>query len=198
MGIFNTENKGKLKGRRVAILATEGVEEVELTKPKKALEDAGAKVDVIAPKSGIKSGKIKAWDMTDWGDKIDVDLELSEARSGDYDALHLPGGVINPDHLRIEPRAVEFVKSFFTAAKPVAAICHGPWTLIEAGVVKGKTMTSWPSLKTDIRNAGATWVDQEVVEDKGLITSRKPDDLPAFNQKIIEAFSKAPAHHVAA
>jgi len=198
MAIFNSEFRDKLKGKRVAILATEGVEEVELTKPKKALEDAGAKVDVIAPASGIKSHQIKAWDMTDWGGTIKVDVELSTASPSKYDALHLPGGVINPDQLRTDPEAVEFVKTFFKEGKPVAAICHGPWTLIEADVVRGKTMTSWPSLKTDLRNAGAQWVDREVVEDKNLVTSRKPDDLPAFTKAMIELFSHAAAHNAAA
>ncbi|MCU1319020.1 MAG: ThiJ/PfpI family protein [Edaphobacter sp.] len=198
MAIFNNEFQDKLKGKRVAILATEGVEEVELTKPKKALEDAGAKVDIIAPASGIKSQHIKAWDMTDWGSTIKVDVELSSASSAKYDALHLPGGVINPDRLRIDPEAVEFVKSFIKEGKPVASICHGPWTLIEADAVRGRTITSWPSLKTDLRNAGAQWVDREVVEDKNLVTSRKPDDIPAFNKAMIELFSHSVAHHAAA
>jgi protease I len=198
MSVFNTEFRDKLKGKHVAILATQGVEEIELTKPKKALEDAGAKVDVVAPRSGIKSGKIKAWDMTDWGDEIKVDVELSAANSGKYDALHLPGGVMDPDHLRTDAEAVAFVKSFFNDGKPVAAICHAPWTLIEADAVRGKTMTSWPSLQTDLRNAGAKWVDREVVDDKNLVTSRKPDDIPAFNKAMIELFSRATAHHAAA
>jgi protease I len=199
MAIFNTEDRNKLKGRRIAILATKGVEEVELTKPKKALEDAGAKVDVIAPESGIRSGKIKAWDMTDWGDEIQVDIVLSNAKSGDYDALHLPGGVMNPDYLRREPKAVEFVHSFVTDRKPIAAICHAPWTLINAEGVSGKTLTSWPSLEADLRNAGATWVDREVVEDKNLVTSRKPDDIPAYNRSMIDLFSRAAKpHHAAA
>jgi protease I len=197
MAIFNEEFRDKLKGRRVAILATEGVEEVELTKPKKALEEAGAKVDVIAPASGIKSHQIKAWDMTDWGGTIKVDVELSAASSSKYDALHLPGGVINPDSLRIDPKAVEFVKSFIKEGKPVASICHGPWTLIEADAVRGRTITSWPSLKTDLRNAGAQWVDREVVEDKNLLTSRNPNDIPAFNKAMIELFSHAAAHAAA-
>jgi len=198
MAIFNSEFRDKLKGRRVAILATEGVEEVELTKPKKALEDAGARVDVIAPASGIKSHHIKAWDMTDWGEEIKVDVELSDAKSSKYDALHLPGGVMNPDRLRVDPDAVAFVKSFFTDGKPVSCICHGPWTLIEADVVRGRTMTSWASLQTDLRNAGAQWVDREVVDDKNLVTSRRPDDIPAFNKAMIELFSQAAAHHAAA
>jgi len=195
---FHPEDRGKLKGRKVAILATEGVEEVELTKPKKALEDAGALVDVICPRSGLKAGKIKAWDVTDWGDQISVNLELSNAKSGDYDALLLPGGVFNPDRLRMDPQALAFVASFVNEGKPIAAICHGPWTLIEAGAVKGRTMTSWPSLKTDLINAGAEWVDREVVEDHNLITSRKPDDIPAFNQKMIEIFQKTTQRHAAA
>jgi protease I len=198
MSVFNTEFRDKLKGRHVAILATQGVEEIELTKPKKALEDAGARVDVVAPRSGIKSGKIKAWDMTDWGDEIKVDVELSAANSSKYDALHLPGGVMDPDRLRIDAQAVAFVKSFFNDGKPVAAICHAPWTLIEADAVRGKTMTSWPSLQTDLRNAGAKWVDREVVDDKNLVTSRKPDDIPAFNKAMIELFSRATVHHAVA
>jgi protease I len=192
------EKGNKLAGRRIAILATKGVEEVELSKPKKALEDAGAKVDVIAPQSGIKGGKIRAWDMTDWGDDIEVDVVLSDANSGDYDALHLPGGVMNPDYLRMEPAVVEFIQSFVREHKPIAAICHAPWTLIEADAVRGHTMTSWPSLKTDLRNAGAEWVDREVVQDNGLVTSRKPDDLPAYNREMIDLFSRSTTRHAAA
>ena len=197
MSTTNSSKSGKLNGVRVAILATQGFEQVELTESKAALEEAGAKVDVVSPKAGIKSGKIKGWNMTDWGESVKVDVELSDAKEGNYDALLLPGGVMNPDKLRMDPQAVAFVKSFFTASKPVAAICHGPWTLIEADVVRGRTMTSWSSLQTDLRNAGATWVDQEVTEDNGLVTSRKPDDIPAFNQRVIELFSKA-AHRAAA
>ena len=191
MGIFTGDkpSNGPLRGKKIAILATEGVEEVELTKPKKALEEAGATVHVISPESHISSGEIKAWDMTDWGKKIDVDVKLSEAKASDYDALHLPGGVMNPDFLRQEPGAVAFAKSFFDADKPVSAICHAGWTLIEAGVVKGRTMTSWPSLRTDLKNAGANWVDQEVVVDGKFVTSRKPDDIPAFNEKVVATFS---------
>jgi protease I len=198
MAIVKSEDRNKLRGRRVAILATKGVEEVELTKPKKALEDAGATVDIIAPESGMKSGKIKAWDVTDWGDEIDVDVVLSEAKSGDYDALHLPGGVMNPDYLRLEPQAIEFVRSFVEDGKPIAAICHAPWILINADAVRGHTMTSWPSLQVDLRNAGAEWVDREVVEDRNLVTSRKPDDIPAYNQAMIDLFSRATSHHAAA
>ncbi|HVW78632.1 MAG TPA: type 1 glutamine amidotransferase domain-containing protein [Alloacidobacterium sp.] len=171
-----------LKGKRVAILATDGFEQVELTEPKKALEEAGATTEVIAP----KSGEIRGWKFTDWGDSVKVDKTLSNAKPNDYDLLVLPGGVANPDHLRMDEKAVSFVKQFAQSGKPVAAICHGPWTLIEAGVVKGHTMTSWPSLKTDLKNAGANWVDKEVVKDGNFITSRKPDDLPAFNKKVIE------------
>ncbi len=195
MSLFSSsdsnEKSGPLAGKRIAILATEGVEEVELTKPRKALEEAGATVDLIAPEAGIKDGQIKAWDMTDWGKKLDVDVKLSEADAGKYDALHLPGGAMNPDHMRQSPEAVNFVKQFFLAEKPVSAICHAPWVLIEADVVEGKTMTSWPSLRTDLLNAGAHWVDKEVVQDGLLTTSRKPDDIPAFNKAIIESFSKA-------
>lgn len=179
-------SKETLQGKRIAILATEGFEEVELTKPKDALEEAGATIEVVS----LKSGSIKAWDMTDWGKTVDVDIALEDARPESYDALVLPGGVMNPDKLRMDKAAVSFVKSFFNSGKPVGAICHASWTLIEADVVRGKTLTSWPSLQTDLRNAGAKWVDEEVVEDGGLITSRKPDDLKAFNAKLIEVFSR--------
>jgi protease I len=171
-----------LKGRKVAILATDGFEQVELTEPKKALEEAGATAEVIAP----KAGEIRGWKFKEWGDPVKVDKTLENAKAGDYDALVLPGGVANPDNLRMDAKAVHFVKQFAQSGKPVAAICHGPWTLIEAGVVKGHTLTSWPSLKTDLKNAGANWVDKEVVLDGNFITSRKPDDLPAFNRKVIE------------
>jgi protease I len=197
MSASGKEQSGRLKGLRVAIVATEGFEQVELTKPKEALEEAGARVEVISPKAGIKSGKIKGWNMTDWGDSVKVDVELSEAKEGNYDALVLPGGVMSPDKLRMDPQAVTFIKSFVKNKKPIAAICHGPWTLIEADAVRGKKMTSWPSLQTDLKNAGAQWVDEEVVEDNGLVTSRKPDDIPAFNQRVIELFGRA-VHHAAA
>lgn len=176
----------QLSNKKVAILATDGVEQVELTQPKQALEQAGAQAHVISP----KSGSIQGWNHYDKGDQIPVDVSLESANPNDYDALVLPGGVVNPDQLRTDPKAVEFIKSFFEAGKPVAAICHGPWTLIEADVVKGRTLTSWPSLQTDLRNAGATWVDQEVVVDQGLVTSRNPQDIPAFNSKIIEEFAE--------
>jgi protease I len=175
-----------LNGKRVAILATDGVEQAELLQPKEALESAGAQTQVVAP----SGNQIKAWDHTDWGQSIPVDLPLKAAKPTDFDALLLPGGVMNPDRLRMDPSAVQFVGAFFKAGKPVAAICHGPWLLVETGAVKGRTVTSWPSLQTDIRNAGGTWVDQEVVTDHGLVTSRKPDDIPAFNRKMIEEFAE--------
>lgn len=175
-----------LKNKRVAILATDGVEQVELLEPRKALDAAGAKTEVISP----KGGQIKGWNHTEWGQKIAVDVELNSADPTQYDALLLPGGVMNPDHLRQEPAAVQFVRSFFEAHKPVAAICHAPWMLVEAGVVRGRKLTSWPSLQTDIRNAGGEWTDQQVVTDQGLVTSRKPDDIPAFNKKMIEEFAE--------
>jgi len=171
-----------LQGKKVAILATDGFEQVELTDPKKNLEEAGAKTEVIS----IKSGEIMGWDKTDWGKSVKVDKTLDQAKATDYDILVLPGGQINPDKLRIDEKAVAFVKEFAQSGKVVAAICHGPWTLIEAGVVKGKTMTSWPSVKTDLKNAGANWVDKEVVVDGNFITSRKPEDIPAFSKAIIE------------
>ena len=185
--------KKKLSGRKIAILATYGVEQVELTSPKKALLKAGAAVHVISPHKAIKGGKIKAWNLIKWGDSIKVDVSLSDADVNDYDGLHLPGGVINPDILRMDDDAVEFVRRFFDWQKPVCSICHGPWMLIEAGVANGRTLTSWPSLKTDLRNAGANWVDEKVVEDGNLVTSRGPQDLSAFNKKIIELFSQASA-----
>jgi protease I len=176
----------KLNGKRVAILATHGVEQSELTEPRKALEEAGATVTLVAPKSGT----ITAWQRGQWGEELKVEATLDDARADEFDALMLPGGVMNPDRLRNEEKAVRFVRSFFDAGKPVAAICHAPWMLVEADVVRGRTVTSWPSLRTDLRNAGATWVDREVVVDQGLVTSRKPDDLPAFNKKMIEEIAE--------
>jgi protease I len=173
---------GELNGRTVAVLATDGFEQVELTEPVRALKEAGAKVQVVSP----KPGEIQGWKHHDKGDKVKVDIALSSAEPASYDALVLPGGVINPDALRLEEKAIAFVRHFVEAKKPIAAICHGPWTLINAGAVKGKKMTSWPSLQVDLRNAGATWVDEPVVVDDGLVTSRKPDDLPKFNAKMIE------------
>jgi len=176
----------KVKGKRVAILVTDGFEEVEMTRPRKALDDAGARTTLVCP----HSGQVKSWDHKDWGKKYDVDLTLDKAKDSDFDALLLPGGVINPDALRINDKAVALVKAFYDAGKPIAAICHGPWTLVEAGVVKGHKMTSWPSLKTDLKNAGATWVDEPVVCDRGLVTSRKPDDIPEFDRKMLEEFAE--------
>lgn len=175
-----------LSGCRVAILTTDGFEQSELFEPKKSLEEAGAKVDVVS----IKGGNVKAWNKTDWGKSIAVDRTVDQVNAEDYQALMLPGGVMNPDHLRMDENAIHFVEDFFTAGKPVAAICHGPQILIETGVVKGRKMTSWPSIKTDLINAGALWVDQEVVTDNGLVTSRKPADIPAFSRKMIEEFSE--------
>lgn len=177
---------GPLSGTKVAILVTNGFEQSELTEPKKALEQAGAQTFIVSP-----AGKqVRGWKHTDWGDSFPVDIALDDAQPRDYSALLLPGGVMNPDYLRWNERAVAFVKSFVDEKKPIAAICHGPWTLIEAGAVPNRKMTSWPSLRTDLRNAGAQWVDQEVVVDGRLVTSRKPDDIPAFNQKMIELFEQ--------
>jgi len=176
----------ELRNKRIAALVDHGFEQVELVEPKKALEAAGAKVEIVSP----QKGKVKGWQHTKWGDEFDVDRRLEQARADEYDALVLPGGVMNPDHLRINPSAVQFVKAFVDSGKPIAAICHGPWTLIEAGGVRGRRMTSWPSLQTDLRNAGAEWVDQECVTDNGLVTSRKPEDIPAFNKKMIEEFAE--------
>ncbi|GAA0734503.1 type 1 glutamine amidotransferase domain-containing protein [Sphingomonas japonica] len=178
-----------LDGLKVAILVTDGFEQVEMTEPRKALDEAGAKTRLVSP----KDGNVKAWDFTDWGETFPVDLALGEARPEDFDALLLPGGVINPDTLRTLPDAIAFVKAFFDAGKPVASICHGPWTIIEAGAARGRRMTSWPSLKTDLQNAGATWLDEEVVVDGGLVTSRKPADIPAYNRAVLELFGSARA-----
>jgi protease I len=183
------ENDQRLKGRRVAILVANGFEQSELTGPRQALEDAGAETRIISP----EEGQVRGWQHKEWGDSVPVDLRPEDASVDDYDALLLPGGVMNPDRLRADPAAVAFVKAFFEAAKPVAAICHGPWTLIDAEVVRGRTVTSWPSLRRDLENAGAHWVDREVVLDRGLVTSRKPDDILAFNRTMLEAFAKAPA-----
>lgn len=177
----------QLDGKRIAILVdNEGAEQVELTEPRKALEEAGAEVDLIAPKA---SG-VQAFEHLDKGDTFDVDRTVSDASTDDYDGLVLPGGVANPDNLRTDEDAVSFVRGFFEAGKPVGAICHAPWMLIEAGVVNGRKLTSFPSLRTDIRNAGGEWVDEEVVTDSGLVTSRGPDDLPAFKSKIVEEFAE--------
>ena len=174
-----------LNRTKVAILATDGFEQVELTRPREALDNAGAETRVVAP----KPGQIRGWQTTDWGDSVKVDLALADARAEDFDALLLPGGVMNPDKLRLDDKAIAFIKAFVDAGKPIAAICHGPWTLINAGAVKGRRMTSWPSLQTDLNNAGANWVDETCVVDGPLVTSRKPDDIPAFNKAMIELFA---------
>jgi deglycase len=160
---------------------------VELTEPRKALDEAGAETRIVSP----KGERVRAWNFTDWGDEFPVDVALDRAQPRDFDALLLPGGVMNPDSLRIQPKAVAFIKAFFDAGKPVASICHGPWTVIEAGAARGRRIASWPSLKTDLRNAGAEWVDQEVMVDNKLVTSRMPDDIPAFNREMINLFSQA-------
>lgn len=173
-----------LAGKQIAILVANGFEQVELTDPKDALDAAGATSHIVSP----EASKVKGWNHTEWGDLFAVDVPLEQADAADYDALLLPGGVMNPDHLRRNEQALAFVRAFFDAHKPVAAICHAPWTLIDAGVVEGRKLTSYPSLQTDLKNAGATWVDEEVVVDQGLVTSRSPDDLPAFNNKMLEEF----------
>jgi protease I len=179
-----------LPGKTIAFLATDGVEQSELVEPRKALEDAKARTVLLS----IKEDSLKAWNMKEWGNSYKVDKDVKDARPKDYDGLVLPGGVMNPDYLRINDDAITFIRQFYKTGKPIAAICHGPWTLIEAGVVEGKTMTSWPSLQTDLRNAGANWIDEQVVVNKGLITSRNPDDLPLFIEKMIEEFQNS-MHH---
>jgi protease I len=176
----------QLQGKKIAILVEDGFEQVELLEPRKALDEAGAKTVVVSP----RKDRVKGWNHTEWGQEVKVDQPLDQARAEDFDGLLLPGGVMNPDHLRANQKAVDFVKAFFAAGKPVAAICHGPWTLIEADVVRGRTITSYPSIRTDLRNAGARWVDQEVVVDNGLVTSRNPQDIPAFNRKMVEEFQE--------
>jgi protease I len=180
--------KESLQGKKVAILVTDGFEQEELESPRQALDDAGALTEIVSPKGGM----VKGWKHTEWGDQFEVDRTLSQADPHEYDALVLPGGVINPDRLRVDQEAVEFVRDFFRHGKPVAAICHGPWTLINAGVAEGRRMTSYKSVKMDLENAGAEWVDEEVVVDDGLVTSRQPSDLPAFNRKMIEEFAEGP------
>jgi len=176
----------ELKGKRIAILVADGFEQVEMTEPRKALDQAGAKTELVSP----MKGEVQGWNHQEKGKMFPVDADLGAARSDEYDALLLPGGVMNPDQLRTKPEAVEFVKSFFREHKPVAAICHGPWLLAEADVIRDRKVTSWPSIKTDLRNAGARWVDEAVVADNGLVTSRKPDDIPWFNRKMIEEFQE--------
>jgi protease I len=178
-----------LKDKKVAILVAEGFEQVELTAPRKALDEAGAQTRIVSP----ADREVQGWKHFDKADKFKVDVPLESARADDFDALLLPGGVANPDQLRANPRAVAFVRAFYDSGKPIAAICHGPWTLIDAGVVDGRRMTSWPSLRTDLTNAGAKWVDEEVVVDKDLVSSRKPQDIPAFNREMIALFDRAAA-----
>jgi protease I len=179
---------GKLDGKRIAILATDGVEQVELTEPRKALDQAGAQTRVVSP----KAGEIRGWKLTEWGDTVKVDVPLEQAKPEEFDALMLPGGVMNPDKLRMDPKAVQFVKAFFDAGKPVAAICHAPWTVIEADCAMGRRIAAWPSLRTDLENAGAEWVDQEACVDGNLVSSRKPDDIPAFNREMLALFARSP------
>ncbi|HEV7576663.1 MAG TPA: type 1 glutamine amidotransferase domain-containing protein [Caldimonas sp.] len=176
-----------LQGTDVAILVEDGFEQVELLEPRRALDEAGARTRVVSP----KDDRVRGWNMTDWGEQVKVDVRLADARPDDFAALLLPGGVMNPDKLRMNRDAVAFVKAFFDAGKPVASICHGPWTVLETGYAKGCRMTSWPSLRTDLRNGGAEWVDEEVVVDGNLVTSRKPDDIPAFNRETIRLFAGA-------
>ena len=178
----------QLDGKKVAIVVTDGFEQVEMTEPRKALEQAGAKTEIVS----LAKGKVKGWNHTEWGDQFPVDVPVEQARAENYDALLLPGGVMNPDKLRRNEFVLQFVRDFFSAGKPVAAICHGPWTLIDAGLVDGRKMTSYESIQMDLKNAGAHWVDAEVVVDSGLVTSRKPDDIPAFNRKMIEEFQEGP------
>jgi protease I len=175
-----------LEGKRVAILVADGFEQIELTQPREALNEAGAKTEIVSP----AKGQVKGWKETEWGDQFKVDVPLDRAAAEQYEALLLPGGVMNPDKLRMEPKAIKFVKDFFKQGKPVAAICHGPVVLVDASVLKGRTVTSYPAIKADLANAGAVWVDQEVFVDNGLVTSRKPDDIPAFNRKMIEEFAE--------
>ncbi len=176
-----------LNGLKIAILITDGFEQVEMVKPREALNESGAQPSIVSPKNKT----VRGWNSTEWGDDFPVDIALENADANDFDALLLPGGVMNPDKLRMEPKAVAFVKSFFDAKKPVAAICHGPWTIVEAGTAHGRRIASWPSLKTDLQNAGAEWVGEEVVRDGNLVSSRKPDDIPAFNREMINLFSQS-------
>jgi protease I len=177
-----------VKGKKVAILVTDGFEQVELTEPRKALDAAGARTSIVSP----KQDKVRGWNFTDWGEEIEVDVPLAQAKADEFDALLLPGGVINPDTLRIDAAAVAFASAFFQAGKPVASICHGPWMVIETGAAMGRRIAAWPSLKTDLTNAGAEWVDEEVCVDGNLVTSRKPDDIPAFNREMQKLFARSP------
>jgi protease I len=175
-----------LDGVRVAILVDNGFEQVKMTDPRKALDEAGAETRLVSP----QNEKVRGWKFTDWGEQFPVEENLDKARAEDFDALLLPGRVMNPDHLRMNPKAVSFAKSFLDAGKPVAAICHGPWTIIEAGAARGRQIAAWPSIKTDLKNAGAEWMDKEVVVDGNLVSSRKPDDIPAFNREMIKLFGQ--------
>ena len=183
----------RLAGKRVAILVANGFEQVELTEPRRALQESGAITHIVSP----ETDRVRGWNHTDWGDEFEVDIALDRARPDDYDALLLPGGVMNPDRLRMNDRAIDFVRAFNESGKPIAAICHGPWTLIDADAVEGRTMTSYPSLRMDLHNAGALWVDQEVVVDHGLVTSRNPGDLPAFNNKMLQEVEMGAHEHSA-
>lgn len=178
----------QLNGKKVAILATHGFEQVELTEPRRALDEAGAQTRVVSP----AADKIRGWNFTNWGDEVKVDVPLDQAKPDDFDALLLPGGVLNPDTLRMNKQAVAFARAFFEAGKPVASICHGPWMVIETGAAEGRRIASWPSLRTDLENAGAEWIDEEVCVDGNLVTSRKPDDIPAFNREMLSLFAKSP------
>ena len=176
----------KLQGIKVAILVEDGFEYIELADPRKALDEAGAMTSIVSPKSPT----VRGWNHTGWGDELPVDVPLDRANPDDFDALHLPGGVMNPDALRMQPKAVAFVKAFFDAGKPVSVICHGAWTIIEAGAARGRKLTSWQSLITDLRNAGAEWTDGEAVVDRNLVSSRRPTDIPAFNRAMIDLFTR--------
>lgn len=182
------ENTTNIEGLKVAILVENGFEQSEMTEPRMALDRAGAKTQIVSPAEG---DNVRGWKSKDWGDEFPIDVHLEQANPGRYDALLLPGGVMNPDRLRMQPKAVEFVSAFFDDQRPVAMICHGPWTILEASRVRGRKITSWPSLKTDLRNAGANWIDQEVVVDGNMVSSRKPDDIPAFNREMIRLFGKS-------
>src|ERR1700704_1900095 len=177
-----------LKGKKVAILVTDGFEQVELTEPRKALDQAGAQTSIVSP----KPDKVRGWKFTEWGDEMKVDVALDKAKPDDFDALLLPGGVMNPDSLRMQPKAVEFASAFFDEGKPVASICHGPWMVIETGAAEGRRIASWPSLRTDLENAGAEWVDEEACVDGNLVTARKPEDIPAFNREMLKLFARSP------
>lgn len=176
-----------LNGKRIAILVENGFEQEEMTRPRQALEEAGARTFIVSP---AESNKVKGWNHTQWGDEFNIDIKMADASAQDFDALLMPGGVMNPDKLRRNEKVQRFVKAFAESGKPIAAICHAPWTLIDAGIIQGRTLTSYPSLQTDLKNAGAKWVDQEVVVDNGLVTSRNPGDIPAFNRKMIEEFAE--------